>query len=264
MTTINRITDRLESLQLSTYERFQYALLAMWILAMISLPIMKWTFGEEIIPTAVTIALLFQFAAVFTILNGAWGLRASLVALVTVAVVTWGIEFVGSQTGFPFGPYEYTDRLQPQIGHVPLLIPLAWFMMMPSSWAIAQVIAGRNRPLIYIGVSALAVTAWDLFLDPQMVAWQFWQWDNPSGYFGIPWSNYAGWILTGVIITVLVRPYRFSVPLVPLLLVYGIVLFLQTTGQAIFWNQPGPALVGALGMGGLLVSAISRLRQRST
>lgn len=230
---------------------------------MISLPILKWAYGTDIIPAAVTAALLVQFTAVTFIMSNAWGWSRTVIAFLIVAFTTWGLEFLGSSTGFPFGDYDYTDALQPQVGHVPLLIPLAWFMMLPSAWAIAEIIVGRNRVWAYVAVSAAAITAWDLFLDPQMVAWGFWEWSNPQGYFGIPWVNYAGWYLTGIIVTTLVRPFRFQMPIIPLLVVYGVVWFLQSFGQAIFWGQPGPAIVGAIGMGALLLIALRKLTTQS-
>ena len=269
MTTFSRITSRLNAFEFTPAQRLQYGLIALWMLAMISLPIFKWTFGEEIIPTAVTFALMVQFVAVLTIVSTHAGLRWTLVALAIVAVTTWSLEEIGSHTGFPFGGYSYTDVLQPQIGGVPLLIPLAWFMMLPSSWAVASAILGERRhrvygPAAYIGISALAITAWDLFLDPQMVDWGFWVWENPTGYFGIPWVNYAGWILTGVLVTWFVRPYRRTLPIIPLLTVYGVVWFLQSIGQAVFWGQPGPAFVGSIAMGILLVLAGWRLNQETS
>ncbi len=256
MTTfISQITRHARFGQLRRAEQAAYALIIVWVLAMIALPIMKWIWGTGIIPVAVTFALMMQFCAVLVIMWQGWGGRRTLIAFGLVAVATWGIEFIGSSTGFPFGAYDYTDVLQPQIGHVPLLIPLAWFMMLPAAWAVAEVIAGRDKVWAYVAVSAVAITAWDLFLDPQMVDWGFWVWANPQGYFGIPWSNYAGWLLTGAIVTMLVRPYRHALPIFPLLVVYGVVWFLQSIGLAIFWGQPGPALVGALAMGALLLVA---------
>jgi lycopene beta-cyclase len=262
MMTISRFTAALTSGKAARKEWLQYGLIAAWVLTMIMLPIVRWTLGTDNLPHAVTFALLVQFAAVFTICHSALGRERTLAAFGIVAAATWAVEAVGSATGFPFGSYDYTDVLQPQLAHVPLLIPLAWFMMLPSAWAVAEVLAGRHRWPLYVAVSALALTAWDLFLDPQMVAWGFWVWENPSGYFGIPWTNYAGWLLTGALITLLVRPYRFRLPVVPLLVVYGVVLCLQTIGQAVFWNQPGPALVGALAMGSLLLLAVRSYAQR--
>lgn len=264
------LTNTLSDIRSQPEQRLQYGLIAAWTLAMIALPIFKWVFGADVIPRAVTFALLVQFAAVTVIMVAALGWRRPLVALALVAVSTWAIEFIGSSTGFPFGSYDYTDALQPQLGHVPLLIPLAWFMMMPPAWAVAQQIAGhlsgRARVAAYVGLSAVAITAWDLFLDPQMVEWGFWEWEQTAGgYFGVPWSNYAGWLLTGVVVTLLVRPYRYELPIVPLLTVYGVVWFLQSIGLAVFWGQPGPALVGFLAMGALLLWAgLSYHRERTT
>ena len=45
-------------------------------------------------------------------------------------------------------------------------------------------------------MGAVALTAWDLFLDPQMTAERYWRWERPGSYRGIPLSNYAGWLVT--------------------------------------------------------------------
>jgi lycopene beta-cyclase len=205
------------------------------------------------------VTTVLQFSAVLMILHHQWGTRRTLVVFVIVAVVTYFMEFIGSKTDFPFGAYDYTSLLQPQLFGVPLIIPLAWFMMLGPSWAVAYLILGKNlstpvRRALFVLISALAITAWDLYLDPQMVGWGFWVWDNPSGYFGIPFVNFFGWILTGLIVTALVRPD--NIPTAPLVVVYGIVWALQSIGLAVFWGQPGPALFGFLSMGLLLLFAL--------
>ncbi|MCL4255794.1 MAG: carotenoid biosynthesis protein, partial [Anaerolineae bacterium] len=119
-------------------QRAVYVLIAGWMLAMIFVPILRWIFGDDIIPAAITFALLVQFSAVFAALATQWGLSRIGAVFVMVAVMTWGVEFIGSKTNFPFGSYDYTPLLQPQLGGVPLLIPLAWFMMLPAAWTIAH------------------------------------------------------------------------------------------------------------------------------
>lgn len=252
------LTELTKDWNINRKNGIQYGLVVAWMLAMIAVPILKWTYGEEVIPTAITIALMVQFTAVtFAMFNG-WGMRRTLIALGIVAVLTWLAEFIGSSTGLPFGEYEYSNLLQPQVGHVPLLIPLAWFMMLVPSWAVAQIIGGRDHPVRFIVISAGAMTAWDLFLDPQMVAWGFWTWTVDGAYFGIPLMNYFGWLLVSAIVTAAVRPYRHPLPLAPLLTVYAVVWFLQSVGQAAFWGQPGPALVGGVVMGAFLFTALYR------
>lgn len=247
-------------------QRIRTILLAVWMLLMMGMPWLQWIWGDAVIPLGINLAAILQASAVFYIVQAQWGLSNTLRTFAIVAVITWGAEFIGHRTGFPFGGYEYTDALQPQIFGVPLLIPVAWFMLLPSSWVMAQLIVGeRNtvtKSVAFVGVSAIALTAWDLFLDPQMVNWGFWAWDSPSGYFGIPWSNYAGWLLVAAVVTAVVRPSKLNV--FPLAIVYGMVWFLQTIGQGIIWQQVGPAIVGSLAMGGIIVCAYWRWRMSNT
>ena len=221
-------------------------LLLAWVVEMISVPVLKWRWGARAERAGIILGVLLQAGAVMAVLYTAWGLWPIVRAALIIAGLGWAVEYAGSHTGLPFGRYHYTERLQPQLGGVPLLIPLAWVMMMPPVWAIAQVIAG-GPGAVYILIAGLAFTAWDLFLDPQMVAWGFWVWDQPGGYFGIPWMNYAGWLLAAATITAAVAPG--PVPVAPLFLIYAITWFLQAFGQFFFWKLRGPALAGAAGMG---------------
>jgi len=171
--------------------------------------------------------------------------------------LSWAAEAIGSRTGFLFGTYSYTDSLQPQILNVPLQVPLGWLMMLPPSWAVAGAITDRIKPRwkfpAFVGLSALAMTAWDLFLDPMMVAWGMWVWDSPGGYFGIPWLNYLGWFVISALITILIRPAKL--PIVPLLLIYTTMWLLETLGLGIFWGMPGAAAAGCIVMGSLTILA---------
>lgn len=224
-------------------------LIGLWALAMVSLPVIKWIWGPEILRTGLVMGVTFQATAVFFILLAAWGWRETVKTAVFIAAATLTIEIIGSTTGFPFGHYTYTDLLQPQVIHVPLLIPMAWFMMLPAAWATVA----RYRPnrWLFALLSAAALTAWDLFLDPQMVAWGLWTWDAPGGYFGIPWTNYLGWLLTAVFITAVMPPK--PLPVKPLLVIYTITWFLETVGLLFFWGLVGPAIVGGLVMGAFVL-----------
>lgn len=271
MNTANRAVRMTESiihsLTLLPVSKPSFWFLTAWVVGMIVVPIARWIATDSIIPATATVTTVLQFVAVFAILVSAWGWQHTLMTFVVVAVLTWSAEAIGSKTGIPFGHYSYTEGLQPQLFGVPLLIPLAWFMMLVPSWAVAQTISLKrfNRPTFAL-VAAAAITAWDLFLDPQMVGWDFWVWHEPTpsgllgSYFGIPWINFVGWMLTAFCVTLIVRPSHL--PAMPLLIVYGIVWALQTIGLAVFWGQPGPAAFGFLGMGLLLLWAIKSLPEK--
>ncbi len=242
-------------------------LLAAWLLCMISLPIVQWLAGDRALIRGVTVSVVLQAALVILLVYQGAGARRTALLVATVVVAGWAAEALGSKTGFPFGAYHYTDQLQPQLLGVPLLIPLAWLMMLPPAWAVAQRITKRTSGLLFVVVSALAFTAWDLYLDPQMVNWGLWVWDQPGQYFGIPLVNYAGWFLVSALITVIARPPALITR--PLFLVYAMTWLIEVTGLVLFWQLYGPAAAGFIGMGifvalGWPLTALTRRQKAST
>jgi lycopene beta-cyclase len=227
-------------------------LLIAWLACMISLPIIQWVAGERALIAGVVVSVVLQASLVVLLLYDGAGARRTAAVVATVIVAGWAAEAIGSKTGFPFGAYHYTDRLQPQLLGVPLLIPLAWLMMLPPAWAVAQRITRRSRGLLFVAVSALAFTAWDLYLDPQMVNWGLWAWDQPGEYLGIPLVNYAGWFLVAALITLVARPP--VLPTGPLFVVYALTWVIEAVGLVLFWQLYGAAVAGFAGMG-LFVAA---------
>lgn len=234
------------------------AALGLWLAGMISLPILKWTRGDRAVPLGISVGVILQAAAALAVLGSAWSAPRVLAAAVLVPACGWAVEFLGSRTGFPFGPYHYTKRLQPQLGKVPILIPIAWLMMAPAAWAVAEALAPDAPLALRSVIAGGAFMAWDLYLDPQMVAWGFWKWDRRGAYFGIPIVNFVGWWVAASLMCLLVglAVGGIGVPQAPLLAMYGITWLLQAGGLAFFWGLPGPALAGFVGMGAFAVSAV--------
>lgn len=228
-------------------DRPTYVLIALWLLAMVSIPIQRWVLGDWVLPWGVSLMVLLQTAASLAALRTAWGGMPTLRAVAIVLPLSWLLEWIGSTTGLPFGHYHYTEALRPQLLGVPLLIPLAWLMMLPPAWAVATWITGGKPLMSYLLTAALAFTAWDLYLDPQMVTWGFWEWDQPGLYFGIPLVNFFGWVLGAFLLSLAVRPA--PLPSTPLLAIYTLTWFMQMIGLALFWEMPGPAAVGFVAMG---------------
>jgi Carotenoid biosynthesis protein len=52
----------------------------------------------------------------------------------------WTFEEVSVLTGLVYGPYHYTATLGPWLGSVPVLTPLAWFMLVYPSYVVANLI----------------------------------------------------------------------------------------------------------------------------
>jgi uncharacterized membrane protein len=157
----------------------------------------------------------------------ALGWRHAVVFFAIGAVVSWGFEQVGVATGAIYGPYHYTAVLGPKLGHVPMLIPLAWFMMIYPSYIIANLLVdGRplaTRPdlgrLVWLSlIGGMVMTAWDLSVDPILSGpnMRAWIWHDGGPYFGIPVQNYAGWLLTTFTVYLLYRLYERAVAPRPL------------------------------------------------
>ena len=147
----------------------------------------------------------FAFAVLHSGQREGWGRGLRLLAL--VFGVSLLFESIGVATGLVYGPYHYTNKLGPLfLGLVPYLIPVAWFMMSYPSFVIADRLIPHawkrwKRILSVAAVGGLVMTAWDLVMDPIMVASGHWVWDDllsksNGAYLGIPLQNFWGWWLT--------------------------------------------------------------------
>ncbi|MGE5211760.1 MAG: carotenoid biosynthesis protein, partial [Acidobacteriota bacterium] len=104
-----------------------------------------------------------------------WGGSRAGIAAATTAAATTAVERMGTATGMPFGRYAYTRALQPQVAHVPAIVPLAWFALgLPARETAHAALGPRSTPATRIALGSAALTAWDLFLDPQMVGEGYW------------------------------------------------------------------------------------------
>jgi uncharacterized membrane protein len=208
--------------------------------------------------------------AATTVVNAGarWGTARAATALGAVSATATAVERFGTATGVPFGRYEYSRALRPQLGRVPALVPLAWFAMAVPAREVAHAVVGaRSTAMTRVLVGAAALTAWDLFLDPQMVREGYWVWARRGIYRGIPLTNYLGWFVTGVaVMGILERalpitdsshgaPDRADASLVA---TYGFVGLMETVGFARYFRDPVVATVGGVGMLPLAAAAIVR------
>ncbi len=206
----------------------------------------------------------FAFALMHAGLTLGWP-RAALFLAVTF-LISFVLESVGVATGLVYGAYSYTDRLGPKLlGLVPVYVPLAWFMMGYTAYAlVARLAVALNlrpgwRANVWVAtVGALAMTAWDLTMDPLMVSGGHWVWHAPGDYFGIPPSNYAGWMVTtfSIYMAYLALEPRVQAPLpqVPtpwwasLPLVVYTLAGLSNFTALLIRGMPGPVVAGFFGM----------------
>ena len=234
--------------------------------AMIATPLMpKGGAQRRALSSAVVVAMATTTAANA---GARWGVARAATAFGAVGVTTGVVERIGTATGVPFGRYEYTGALCPQLGHVPALVPLAWFAMAVPAREVAHAALGpRSTPVARAVVGAAALTAWDLFLDPQMIGEGYWTWARRGIYRGVPLSNYVGWFVTGLgVMAILERALPAAGSLAPtserpdasLIAMYGFVGLMETIGFARYFRDPVVATIGGVGMLPLAAAAIVR------
>ena len=145
-----------------------------------------------------TTVLALCFSVVFFAASR-WKSERILWTFISVSFFCLLIEIIGVRTGFPFGTYAYGDDLKPTILGVPAIVPLAWFAMSLPAWEIARRLVPHRRWLRAL-VGGAALTAWDVFLDPQMVQEGFWFWPGGGFWQEVPLSNYLGWLATATVL----------------------------------------------------------------
>lgn len=133
--------------------------------------------------------------------------RRALAALAVLTTYTYGIEIVGVRTDWPYGAFEYAISLGPMLfGEVPLALPLFFIPLVVNAYLLALLVLGDRgtNPLVRVASAVVAVVAVDAVLDPAAVAIDFWSYVPPGGYYGVPLSNYLGWVLSGTVAVILV------------------------------------------------------------
>ncbi len=188
------------------------------------------------------------------------GVRRSLLFLLAASVIGAGAELLGTNTGFPFGEYFYTDRLGAKIlGDVPYFIPTSWYALGVLSYDLAGRIGG-GRVARALG-TALLMIVWDVSLDPAMNqgggTFVFWEYPGGGPFYGMPWVNWVGWAVTSVAIAAAfealggLRPAGTALTRRWAPVVYGLnVLF--PISICLLYGLPSAGVIGLVTLGAVL------------
>lgn len=133
--------------------------------------------------------------------------RRGAIGLGAVGLFAYAVELVGVTTGVPYGSFAYTTDLGPTIaGVVPLALPLLYVPLVVGSYLLGVCLLGRlatSRGVrVLAGVTVLLLV--DLVLDPGAVSVDFWAYAAGGVYYGVPLSNFAGWLVSGTLAVAIV------------------------------------------------------------
>lgn len=243
--------------------RLPWALLGALVLTQICYPLTGGGLRAGL--TVLTVVLGYLLSVSHALLTR--GVRAAAALVATATLGGFAVEAIGVATGFPFGTYDYSGQLGPKVLGVPLIIPLAWTWMAWPAWLAAVRLARGRAGRIVLAGAGLA--AWDLFLDPQMVAEGYWRWLDPTpalpGVPGIPIGNYLGWLgfalLLMTALTFAAGPAadRAGPDDVPMLALWFWTYASSVLAHLVFLDLPGSAVWGAVGMGVVVIPLAVRL-----
>lgn len=157
------------------------------------------------IALAIGVLLYFHFKQTVTTTNS----RLFIIKAIGIAVAGFLLEVAGVKTGAIFGNYAYGAALGIKLLDVPLLIGLNWFFMVYCSVQLARLFKRSLVPTALL--AGLFMTAYDIVLEPNAIAFNYWQWANNS----IPLQNYIAWFGFGSLFCLLFS-YKSTIPKNPM------------------------------------------------
>ena len=154
---------------------------------------------------------VFAFLGVFLV-AGARDLGAARVLGFSLWgwTVAFGAEYASTRVGIPFGLYHYTGETRGAelyLSNVPFFDSLSFPFLAYAAFCLArQVLGGFGSPRAVTGVAGVLMMLLDMVIDPLAVRGDRWFLGRifyyPAGglYFGVPLSNFAGWLVVGWVI----------------------------------------------------------------
>jgi uncharacterized membrane protein len=247
-----------------------------------------------LIGTVILRPYVFIFLAIYLLVASQQiGWKRTLLWTITGYAVAFAAEFSSIHGGFPFGDYYYIEATHNQelwIAGVPFMDSLSFsfltFTGYTCAWHLVAAFKGKNTqpddslyqalrrsPWVLI-FGALITTLMDVIIDPVALMGDRWflgqihGWPRGGDYFGVPWTNFAGWYLvTAVTIGVnqamggLLKKSteQSSRPSVPYMHLGGFALFVFIVGFNLFmtaWLRAWTLFLAGvpLGVGFLLIS----------
>lgn len=206
------------------------------------------------------------------------GIKSTSFLFFFLIVYCWATEALSVNTGFPFGHYYYSDALGYKIAGSPVSLGFnyLWLLVFPAFY-VANLLAqgtfldmGKGwKGLIFTSfIASILIAGIDMVVDPlDATKLSEWVWTKNAftGYYGIPYVNYLGYIIVETPLFVIfglmqrkfkakpIGPVNIWIAIIPLLFYF--MNFLMYASLA----PSGVLLVGCFTMIFPLIMSIDRL-----
>lgn len=117
----------------------------------------------------------------------------------TIFIIGFLVEMIGTNTGLIFGFYKYGPTLGISLWNTPLMIGLNWVMVIYLTASIISKLK-LSKPLTVLIASILTV-GYDLVLEQLAPKMMMWTWKGDT----IPVKNYVAWFVLSLIFHSLVQ-----------------------------------------------------------
>lgn len=139
-----------------------------------------------------SVNLLLTFAIIGFAHKG--DLRGFWLFFIITYLIGYGVELLGTQTGFPFGEYSYGQNLAPLLFEVPWIIGVNWFVLAMATAHLSQRFIVKQW--LRIPVAALLMVFIDFFIEKIAPVLDYWTWKDNI----VPLVNYLGWFVVALIV----------------------------------------------------------------
>jgi len=178
----------------------------------------------EIVTDWMKSMIVFSLCAIY--LFWSIGKKKAAVFLAITLSISFLLELIGVTTGYPLGvTYSYDKSFSPiNVLGLPIIVPINWAVINILGYGIVTSIltlSGKGKPnassrkisiVLLIILDALVVTAMDVILDPLRVAQGAWIWEYGGPFYGVPISNYVGWIVVSAVSIGIFRIIEYKRP----------------------------------------------------
>lgn len=114
--------------------------------------------------------------------------------LISIGLLGYLAEVLGTNTGLIFGQYSYVKSLGPGLFNTPFNMAVNWVMLI---YLVAYIFQPLKISLtLKSGVSALVLTAFDWIIEPVAIRLDMWHWKTASP----PLQNFVGWFVISFIL----------------------------------------------------------------
>ncbi|MEB3362317.1 MAG: carotenoid biosynthesis protein, partial [Synechococcaceae cyanobacterium] len=179
---------------------------ACWVLG-VAWAVTRLTLSAYQNPTLGLLSVLLLTSLILTHGYILYGLKGILIYTLIGTAAGFSLEALSISSGFPFGLFVHHETGPKPLG-VPIQAITAYAQLGWFAWVLAKLIVLERpwcpQPLSRWAVppvAALILAGCDLPIDPiGATVQQQWTYAHPSGQFGVPLTNFLGWIFTGWVI----------------------------------------------------------------